>query len=188
MIFSDNTIIERLKNRITPFVEEQVRSKNGEKLISYGLSGSGYDVRLSRELKRQKHFFPFEEIDPKSSDNAWMDVKAINSHFVLQPGDCILGVTMEHVDMPEDVMALCIGKSTYARCGLLVNATPIEAGWRGHITLELSNTGAVPIVIYVEEGIAQLVFMQIDKRPSVTYSDRNGKYQDQHNSPIASIV
>jgi dCTP deaminase len=197
MIFSDETIRSKMGERITPFEKKQVRRRDdGEdkvRIVSYGLSSSGYDVRLARELKVQRiggKRNPKERfVDPKRGERAWEDVDTIGEEFVLiRPGECILGVTVEHVDMPDDVMALCIGKSTYARCGLLVNATPIEAGWRGHITLELSNTGRLPIRVYLEEGIAQLVFMQIDQRPNVTYNDRSGKYQDQENVPVTALI
>jgi dCTP deaminase len=197
MIFSDQTIIDKMGERIAPFEKRQVRRRDeGEdkvRIVSYGLSSSGYDVRLARELKVQRiggKRNPKERfVDPKRGERAWEDIDTTGEEFVLiRPGECILGVTVEHVDMPDDVMALCIGKSTYARCGLLVNATPIEAGWRGHITLELSNTGRLPIRVYLEEGIAQLVFMQIDQRPNVTYNDRSGKYQDQENVPVTALI
>lgn len=195
MIFSDQTIIDRMAERIAPFEAKQIRRKPDEekRLISYGLSSSGYDVRLARELKVQRiggKRSPKEKfIDPKRGERAWEDIDTAGEEFVtIRPGECILGVTMEYVDMPDDVMALCIGKSTYARCGLLVNATPIEAGWRGHITLELSNTGRLPIRVYLEEGIAQLVFLPIDRRPNVTYNDRSGKYQDQEATPVTAKI
>lgn len=197
MIFSDETIRSKMGERITPFEKKQVRRRDdGEdkvRIVSYGLSSSGYDVRLARELKVQRiggRRNPKERfVDPKRGERAWEDIDTTGEEFVtIRPGECILGVTVEHVDMPDDVMALCIGKSTYARCGLLVNATPIEAGWRGHITLELSNTGRLPIRVYLEEGIAQLVFMQIDQRPNVTYNDRSGKYQDQENVPVTALI
>lgn len=197
MIFSDQTIIDKMGERITPFEKRQVRRRDeGDekmRIVSYGLSSSGYDVRLARELKVQRiggKRNPKERfVDPKRGERAWEDVGEIDEDYVtIRPGECILGVTVEHVDMPDDVMALCIGKSTYARCGLLVNATPIEAGWRGHITLELSNTGRLPIRVYLEEGIAQLVFMQIDQRPNVTYNDRGGKYQDQESVPVTALI
>lgn len=198
MIFSDQTIIDRMAERITPFEAKQIRRKpddgdDKKRLISYGLSSSGYDVRLARELKVQRiggKRSPKEKfIDPKRGERAWEDVDTAGEEFVtIRPGECILGATVEYVDMPDDVMALCIGKSTYARCGLLVNATPIEAGWRGHITLELSNTGRLPIRVYLEEGIAQLVFLPIDRRPNVTYNDRSGKYQDQEAAPVTAKI
>lgn len=197
MIFSDQTIIDKMAERITPFEKKQVRRRDDgddkKRIVSYGLSSSGYDVRLARDLKVQRiggKRSPKEKfVDPKRGERAWEDIDTTGEEFVLiRPGECILGVTVEHVDMPEDVMALCIGKSTYARCGLLVNATPIEAGWRGYITLELSNTGRLPIRVYLEEGIAQLVFMQIDKRPNVTYNDRGGKYQDQEAAPVTALI
>jgi len=197
MIFSDQTIIDKMGERITPFEAKQVRRREvgdeKQRIVSYGLSSSGYDVRLARELKVQRiggRRNPKEKfVDPKRGERAWEEIDTTGEEFVtIRPGECILGVTVEHVDMPDDVMAFCIGKSTYARCGLLVNATPIEAGWRGHITLELSNTGRLPIRVYLEEGIAQLVFLQIDQRPNVTYNDRGGKYQDQQNSPVAALI
>lgn len=192
MILSDITITSRMADRITPFHPEQVRGDEDNRIVSYGLSSSGYDVRLARHIQMQKidgKKSPKEKlVDPKDGERAWEDEYCEDGFFDIRPGECILGVTVERVDMPDDVMALCIGKSTYARCGLLVNATPIEAGWRGHITLELSNTGRLPIRVYVEEGIAQLVFIQIDQRPAVTYNDRGGKYQDQEALPVAPRI
>jgi len=192
MVWSDKTIIERMSERITPFLAQQVRiDETFKKVISYGTSCNGYDVRLARQFKAQS-FFGKATIDPKFQDEKqWDDVFTFDPHkrfFELRPGECVLGATLEHIDMPDDVMALCIGKSTYARCGLLVNATPIEAGWRGHITLELSNVGQLPIRVYTEEGIAQLVFMPLDQRPKTTYADRGGKYQDQQDSPVTALI
>ena len=188
MVLSDKTITKRMSERITPFTPQQItEDKFGKKVISYGTSCNGYDVRLSRQVKFQ-NFSGNATIDPKSSDELqWDDVFTYN-FFELRPGECVLGSTVEHIDMPDDVMALCIGKSTYARCGLLVNTTPIEAGWRGHITLELSNVSQLSIRVYTEEGIAQLVFMSIDQRPQTTYADRNGKYQDQPLGPVFAKV
>lgn len=197
MIFSDQTIIERMAERITPFEAKQIRRRDDgddkKRLISYGLSSSGYDIRLARELKVQriggKRNAKEKFVDPKRGERAWEEVEPTSDDYVtIRAGECILGATVEYIDMPDDVMALCIGKSTYARCGLLVNATPIEAGWRGYITLELSNTGRLPIRVYLEEGIAQLVFMPIDKRPNVTYNDRSGKYQDQEATPVTAKI
>ena len=188
MVWSDKTIIERMSKRITPFTPQQVRADEaGRKVISYGTSCNGYDVRLSRQVKFQSSGGR-ATIDPKSPDDEQWDDMFTFDFWELRPGECALGATLEHIDMPDDVMALCIGKSTYARCGLLVNATPIEAGWRGHITLELSNVGQLPIRVYAAEGIAQLVFMPIDQRPQTTYADRGGKYQDQHAAPVAARI
>lgn len=183
MILSDKSIRDRLSARITPFFERQVRAIEDRRCISYGLSSAGYDVRMGRSIMTQ---IPGGIVDPMAIGSPWraQRINALDGAYTLAPGECILAVTMELIDMPDDVMALCIGKSTYARCGLLVNATPIEPGWRGFVTLELSNVSRLPIRIYAEQGIAQLVFHQIDAAPLVTYNTRGGKYQDQASHPV----
>lgn len=183
MILSDKSITHKMQSRIKPFHDGQVRVAGTTRCISYGLSSSGYDVRLGRSIMVQT---PGAITDPLSNESSWESqrINSTDGAFLLMPGECILGVTMELIEMPDDVMALCIGKSTYARCGLLINATPIEPAWRGFVTLELSNVSRLPIRIYAEQGIAQLVFFQIDATPMVTYNDRGGKYQDQPHTPV----
>lgn len=183
MILSDKSIVQKMGTRISPFFHQQMRAIEDRRCISYGLSSAGYDVRMGRSIMTQ---IPGGIVDPMIGESPWraQRINGIDGAYVLTPGECILAVTMELIDMPDDVMALCIGKSTYARCGLLVNATPIEPGWRGFVTLELSNVSRLPIRIYAEQGIAQLVFCQLDAIPLVTYNTRGGKYQDQPAAPV----
>lgn len=178
---------------ITPFVPEQVRQVEtlntpSLKRISYGLSSYGYDLRLSPEeffiydvsvggVVDPKRFDPnhLRQIDLHHNDN--LD----ESYYILPPKTYGLGVTLERMIMPDYVTAIAIGKSTYARAGLIANITPIEAGWRGHITLELYNSSDSPLRIYAYEGIIQLLFFR-GAKCKTTYADRAGKYQDQtHN-------
>lgn len=175
---------------IAPFVPEQVRQVDTlytpeMKRISYGLSSYGYDIRLSPE-----EFFIYDVaiggvVDPKRFDHTHLRQIDLHygehrdeSYFILPPKTYGLGVTLDKVSMPEYVTAIAIGKSTYARCGLLINMTPIEASWCGHITIELFNSSDSPLRIYAYEGILQLLFFRGSKCKT-TYADRAGKYQDQ---------
>jgi dCTP deaminase len=192
MIWNDRKINHVGADMIQPFVGEQVRELDGRKVVSYGVSSFGYDVRLGVDFLRVCR--PILAIlDPKvpaSSGDAWCGERADplgGKGIVIEPGECVLGATLEKVRMPENVMALCLGKSTYARLGLVVNATPLEPGWVGHITLELSNTNRVPIRVWPMEGIAQLIFFE-GERPMTTYADKRGKYQDQAGVPVRAKV
>lgn len=162
---------------IEPFEENQVRFAHNERIISYGTSSFGYDVRCSR------HFKIFTNInsaivDPKNFDvNSFVDIES--DVCIIPPNSFVLGSTMEYFRIPRDVLAICLGKSTYARCGIIVNVTPLEPEWEGHVTLEFSNTTPLPAKIYAEEGVAQLLFLESDEPCEVSYRDRNGKYQGQ---------
>jgi dCTP deaminase len=172
MILHDQEIRRRAmeEGMITPYHPQQVREG-----ISYGQSSYGYDIRVAGEFKVFTNVHSVV-VDPKSfSDSSFVDVY----------GDCVipgnsfaLARTVERFRMPDDVMAICVGKSTYARCGIIVNVTPLEPGWEGYLTLEISNTTPLPARIYANEGIAQLLFFA-GARPDVTYGDRGGKYMDQ---------
>ena len=168
------------------FYDHQVREHDGQKIISYGLSSFGYDARLADE------FFAVVDdecvIDPKRSATSFAKDRTRwrGGSYIIPPNDMVLARTVERFKMPDDVMAICVGKSTYARCGLVVNVTPLEPGWEGHVTLELSNTTSQPIVVYPGEGIAQFVFFR-GERPSVTYSDRGGKYMNQSGVTLARV-
>ena len=175
MILSDKWIRDKAQNAqmIDPFVEAQRR----DGCISYGVSSFGYDARLAPEYKIFTNVNS-TVIDPKNFDN---------SHFVDREGECciippngfVLGRTVEYFKIPEDVLVICLGKSTYARCGIIVNVTPLEPGWEGHVTLEFSNTTPLPAKLYANEGVCQFLFLQGNERPEVTYSDRGGKYMGQ---------
>ncbi len=158
---------------IEPFEPDQVR----EGTISYGLSSYGYDIRVAPEFKVFTNVHHVV-VDPKNFDErSFVDVRA--DECIIPPNSFALARTEEYFRMPRDVLAICVGKSTYARCGIVVNVTPLEPSWCGYLTLEISNTTPLPAKIYAGEGIAQLVFFQGEEEPLTTYADRKGKYQDQ---------
>ncbi|MBI4033994.1 MAG: dCTP deaminase [Candidatus Brennerbacteria bacterium] len=158
---------------IAPFEEKLVR----EGVVSYGLSSFGYDVRLADEFKVFTNVYS-AIVDPKNFDSrSFIEVKG--SHCLIPPNSFILSRSYEYIKMPKNIFAICLGKSTYARCGLIVNVTPLEPGWEGHITMEISNTTPLPAKVYANEGIAQLIFLEGHEPPEVTYDSRKGKYQGQ---------
>src|SRR5262245_3169603 len=146
-------------------------------VISYGVSSYGYDVRVGR------HFKIFTNarcavVDPKNFDPAsFVDVEG--DHCLIPPNSFALAATVEYLEIPRDVIAICVGKSTYARCGIIVNVTPLEPEWRGRVTIEISNTTPLPAKIYAGEGIAQILFLRADEVCRTSYADKSGKYQDQ---------
>lgn len=176
------------KGMITPFEPSLVRkieSQDGQvrRVISYGLSSYGYDIRLSPKEFRVFRHVPGTIVDPKNFNPANLEpvelhTDANDSYFILPAHSYGLGVALERLEVPENVTVLCIGKSTMARCGVIANLTPAEAGWRGHLTLEFSNSSSADCRIYANEGIVQLLFFEGD-RCQVSYHDRRGKYQDQ---------
>ena len=167
---------------IEPYEAGQVRHKDGEKLISYGTSSYGYDVRCSREFKVFTNINS-ATVDPKAFDNdSFVDVES--DVCVIPPNSFALARTVEYFRIPRNVLTVCLGKSTYARAGLFINVTPLEAGWQGHITIEISNLESVPIRVYPMEGIMQIIFTASKKRPDRIYGDRGGKYQNQTNEPV----
>ena len=161
------------KEMIKPFVSEQKSSKK----ISYGLSSYGYDARVSNEFKI---FTDVDSavVDPKNfKKNSF--VSRTSKECVIPPNSFALASTVEYFKIPKDVLVICLGKSTYARCGIIVNVTPLEPGWEGHGTLEFSNTTPLPAKIYANEGAAQLIFLKGNEDPETTYAQRNGKYMKQ---------
>ena len=163
---------------IKPFELEQVRfGKNEEKLISYGTSSYGYDVRCSDEFKVFTNINS-ATVDPKRFDeDSFVDVQS--EVCVIPPNSFALASTIEYFKIPRNVLTICLGKSTYARCGIIVNVTPLEPEWEGHVTLEFSNTTSLPAKIYANEGVAQMLFLESDEECEVSYKDRGGKYQGQ---------
>ena len=162
---------------IEPFEAGQVRHKDGEKLISYGTSSYGYDVRCSREFKVFTNINS-ATVDPKAFDsNSFVDVES--DVCVIPPNSFALARTVEYFRIPRNVLTVCLGKSTYARCGIIVNVTPLEPEWEGHVTLEFSNTTTLPAKIYANEGVAQMLFFDSDEVCETSYADRGGKYQGQ---------
>ena len=172
----------RSAGMIEPFSE-----RSAEKgVVSYGLSSFGYDIRVSREFKVFTNVHSVV-IDPKAFESrSFVDVTA--DVCLVPPNSFALARTVERFRIPEDVLAICVGKSTYARCGIIVNVTPFEPGWEGHATLEISNTAPLPAKIYAMEGIAQVLFFRGEERPSTTYADRNGKYMGQEQITLPRVI
>ena len=163
---------------IQPFSEDQIRAdENGNKLISYGVSSYGYDVRCSNEFKVFTNIHS-AIVDPKFFDEkSFVDITS--DVCVIPPNSFALARTVEYFIIPRNVLTICLGKSTYARCGIIVNVTPLEPEWEGHVTLEFSNTTNLPAKIYAGEGVAQMLFFESDEECDVSYKDRGGKYQGQ---------
>ncbi len=163
---------------INPFSENQIRvDENGVKLISYGVSSYGYDVRCSDEFKVFTNINS-AIVDPKSFDEkSFVDITS--DVCVIPPNSFALARTVEYFKIPRNVLTICLGKSTYARCGIIVNVTPLEPEWEGHVTLEFSNTTNLPAKIYAGEGVAQMLFFESDELCETSYKDRGGKYQGQ---------
>jgi dCTP deaminase len=168
----------RQKIRIEPF-EENVKRPGR---VSYGVSSYGYDIRVGSVFKIFTNVNS-QIIDPKQfSDGSFVTVDTARTgkdHVLIPPNSFALCETVEWIEMPREYLAICVGKSTYARCGIIVNVTPIEPEWRGRITLEISNTTPLPAKIYANEGIAQLIFLKGDEPCHKSYADKQGKYQDQ---------
>jgi dCTP deaminase len=181
-IKSDRWIREMAaKGMIDPFEPGQVRYTNGaegqQKVISYGTSSYGYDVRCAPQFKVFTNIYS-TTVDPKAFDErSFVDVTS--DVCTIPPNSFALASTVEYFRIPSDVLTICLGKSTYARCGIIVNVTPLEPEWEGHVTLEFSNTTTLPAKIYANEGVAQMLFFQSDEPCEVTYKDRGGKYQGQ---------
>ena len=162
---------------IEPFQPGQVCSQSGEKIISYGTSSYGYDVRCSTEFKVFTNINS-ATVDPKAFDESSF-VNIESDVCVIPPNSFALARTVEYFRIPRNVLTICLGKSTYARCGIIVNVTPLEPEWEGHVTLEFSNTTTLPAKIYANEGVAQMLFFESDEVCEVSYRDRGGKYQGQ---------
>ena len=178
-IKSDNWIIEQAeKNQlIKPFEKEQIREVDNKKVISYGVSSYGYDVRCANEFKIFTNTFS-SVVDPKNFDEkSFVDIQ--DSECIIPPNSFALARTVEYFKIPRSILTLCLGKSTYARCGIIVNVTPLEPEWEGHVPLELSNTTNLPAKIYANEGVAQMLFFESDQVCKTSYKDRGGKYQGQ---------
>jgi dCTP deaminase len=162
---------------IEPFEAEQVRHHAGSRVISYGTSSYGYDVRCAREFKIFTNINS-TIVDPKQFDEkSFVDVTA--DVCLIPPNSFALARTVEYFRIPRNVLTVCLGKSTYARCGIICNVTPLEPEWEGHVTLEFSNTTPLPAKIYANEGVAQMLFFESDEVCTTSYADRGGKYQGQ---------
>lgn len=204
MILNDKQInhLANTAGMIAPFEKQLVSRLNNRKVISYGLSSYGYDIRLSekdfriftsRKTKKSGNFLLTKKINnPKcfNEDSVEQLTSIVDSYgefFVIPAHGYALGVSVEAFNMPEDVTGVCLGKSTYARAGIIANITPLEAGWRGYLTLEFANTSNTPCRLYVNEGIAQVLFFK-GESCQTSYSDRKGKYQNQPQTVIFSKV
>jgi dCTP deaminase len=166
---------------IEPFEDQQVR----DGVISYGLSSYGYDIRVADEFKVFTNINS-TVVDPKHFDaRSFVDVQA--DACIIPPNSFALAKTIEYFRIPRDVLTVCVGKSTYARCGLIVNVTPFEPEWEGYVTLEISNTTPLPAKVYSNEGIAQVLFFQSDETCEVSYADKKGKYQGQRGLTLPKL-
>ena len=166
---------------ITPFVENQQRGDN----ISFGLSSYGYDARVSNEFKIFTNIHS-TVVDPKNfSQESFVTKK--EDVCIIPPNSFVLASTVEYFKIPRDVLVICLGKSTYARCGIIVNVTPLEPEWEGHVTLEFSNTTPLPAKIYANEGACQFIFLKGDQPPEVSYADRKGKYMKQQGVTLPKV-
>ena len=164
-------------NMIEPFEAGQIRIVNGEKIVSYGTSSYGYDVRCANEFKIFTNINS-TIVDPKAFDEkSFVDFKG--DVCIIPPNSFALARTVEYFRIPRSTLVVCLGKSTYARCGIIVNVTPLEPEWEGHVTLEFSNTTPLPAKIYANEGVAQMLFFESDEVCTTSYKDRGGKYQGQ---------
>ena len=162
---------------ITPFTANQISHNGGRRIVSYGTSSYGYDVRCANEFKVFTNINS-AIVDPKQFDeSSFVSIKA--DVCMIPPNSFALARTIEYFRIPRNILTLCVGKSTYARCGIIVNVTPLEPEWEGHVTLEFSNTTPLPAKIYANEGVAQMLFLQSDEICRVSYRDRDGKYQGQ---------
>lgn len=189
MFKSDRWLKNKAESLITPFHPECIRTVENDtltgthKILSKGCSSYGYDLSLSPNNFILPDVYPREFIDPKDTEATGSILHITYSHnegmyFMLPPYRCGLGVSVECIEMPPNVTAIAFGKSTYARCGVIVNVTPLEAGWIGHLTIAIINNNPKPVRIYANEGICQLLFTE-GEPCSTTYADRNGKYQNQ---------
>ena len=181
-IKSDRWIKEKARvGMIEPFIERQVR----QGVVSFGLSSYGYDIRVADEFKIFTNINN-TVIDPKAFDpRSFIDVRT--DVCIVPPNSFVLARTVEYFRIPRDVLTLCLGKSTYARCGIIVNVTPFEPEWEGTATLEISNTTPLPAKIYANEGIAQVLFFQSDEYCETSYADKKGKYQAQREVTLPRI-
>lgn len=182
MIKSDKWIKEMAKRgMINPFTESQIR----EGVISYGLSSYGYDIRVADEFKIFTNINS-TIIDPKGLEEKNF-VDYTGDSCLIPPNSFILARSIEYLRIPRDILVICLGKSTYARCGIIVTITPLEPEWEGFVTIEISNTTSLPAKIYANEGIAQLIFLQADEQCEISYKDKAGKYQGQRGITLSRL-
>ncbi|MEZ5315759.1 MAG: dCTP deaminase [Chlamydiales bacterium] len=174
------------KKMIEPYVEKLIRfDPHGEKIVSYGQSSYGYDIRLSDEFKVFTNVYN-SIVDPKNfTEDAFIDIQT--QACIIPPNSFALARSMEYFRIPRNILTICLGKSTYARCGIIVNVTPFEPEWEGHVTIEISNTTPLPAKVYANEGIAQVIFFEAKNICTVSYAERGGKYQKQTGITIPTV-
>ena len=183
-VLSDKTIrkLALEKGMISPFEDQQVRDGK----ISYGLSSYGYDARVGEDFKIFTNVNS-ETVDPKNFTSSNFVTKKTSKYIIIPPNSFALATTIETFSIPRNVMCIVVGKSTYARCGIIVNVTPIEPGFIGEVTIELSNTTPLPAKIYANEGVAQFIFMEGNEPAEISYADKNGKYQKQKGVTLPKV-
>ncbi|MBF5058627.1 dCTP deaminase [Candidatus Neptunochlamydia vexilliferae] len=170
---------------IEPFVDSQVRSVEDRKIVSYGLSSYGYDVRVGNRFKVFTNVHN-SIVDPKNfTEDAFVDIEG--DACIIPPNSFALASTVEYFRIPRNCLTICLGKSTYARCGIIVNVTPFEPEWEGHVTIEISNTTPLPAKIYANEGIAQVLFFEAKQLCEISYADRAGKYMKQRGITVPTM-
>jgi dCTP deaminase len=175
------------KGMIEPFEDHQVREfdHNGQKTVSYGLSSYGYDLRVSSEFKVFTNVYN-SIVDPKAfNEDSFVDINA--DICIIPPNSFALARSVEYFRIPRNILTICLGKSTYARCGIIVNVTPFEPEWEGHVTLEISNTTPLPAKVYAHEGLAQVIFFEAAEVCATSYADRNGKYMKQRGITVPLV-
>lgn len=177
--------IRMMCQRHPPMIEPFMEGLHRPGLISYGVSSYGYDARIAEEYRLFTNIFS-AIVDPKNIDHKSM-IEHVGPECIIPPNSFVLGRTVEYFRIPNNVLVVCVGKSTMARCGLIVNVTPLEPGWEGYVTLEISNTTPLPAKVYSNEGIAQFLFFESDENPEITYADKNGKYQGQQGVTLPRV-
>ncbi|HEX4948089.1 MAG TPA: dCTP deaminase [Blastocatellia bacterium] len=192
---SDRWILQMCREQqlITPFEDKLIREIDGRRIISAGLSSYGYDLRLAPDGFRVFSPIASAEIDPKNFDEGSLIESPLKTaedgsqYWLMPPHTYALGVTVETFNMPRNVIGICLGKSTFARSGIIVNTTPLEPGWKGRLVLEFSNSADLPVRIYANEGVAQVTFFESDEECETSYADRAGKYQHQESIVTARL-
>lgn len=186
-IKSDNWIREQsiTNHMISPFVPRLIREEDNQKIISYGLSSYGYDVRLGDSFKIFTNVYS-SQIDPLNIDTSCFH-DFFGDACIIPPNSYILGHTVEYFRIPKNVQVICVGKSTYARCGAIINVTPIEPEFEGQVVIEIANATTLPLKVYANHGIAQFLFFESDEQCITTYKDRKGKYQGQMGLQLALV-
>lgn len=187
MALLPDKLIEKMakKGMIEPFEKNQVKQLESKKIVSYGLSSYGYDLRVADEFKVFTNVYN-SIIDPKNfREDSFVEIKA--PICIIPPNSFALARSIEYFKIPRNILTICIGKSTYARCGIIVNVTPFEPEWEGFVTLEISNTTPLPAKIYANEGLAQVLFFEAKQECLISYADRKGKYMKQTGITIPKL-